>query len=110
MSPQRHCTEGSTNSRSLECHSGQAVLTQPSDPDRVVPISAGIQSFELQMGPTAGGPICNPVQSQAPHVCVTSTGSESLGSRRPEPAMGESGGVCLSTSLPSQSSDFQGDR
>ena len=110
VSPQRHCTEGSTHSRSLECHSRQAVTTQPSDRDRVVPISAGIQSFVLHMGPTAGGHICSPVQSQAPQVCVTGTGSESLGSRRPEPTMGESGGLCLSTSLPSQSSDLQGDR
>ena len=41
-----------------------ALQAQSSDPDRVVPISAGVQSLELEMGPSAGRPICNPVQSQ----------------------------------------------
>ena len=86
----------------LECHSGQAVQTKPSDPDRVVPISAGVQSLVLQMGPTTSGPICSPVQSQAPSVCFTGTGSDSLGSRHAESAMRESGCVCLSSSFPSQ--------
>ena len=110
MSPHRNCSEGSTHSRPLECHSGQAVQTQPSDPDRVVPISAGIQSLVLQMDLTTSGPICNPVQSQALQVCFSGTRLDSLGSSRTESAMGESGYVCLSSSFPSQPGDLQGDR
>ena len=49
-----------------------------SDSNRVVPISAGIQSFVLQMGPTSGGLVCNPVQSQTSSVWITGTGSGSL--------------------------------
>ena len=32
------------------------------------------------MGPATGRPVCNPVQPQTSQVCVTSTGSDSLGS------------------------------
>ena len=48
--------EGLTHSRSLECDSGQIVQAQTSDTDRVVPISAGVQSLVLQMGPTTSRP------------------------------------------------------
>ena len=51
VSPQRNSSEGPTHSRSLECDSGQTVQTQSSDPDRVVPISEGVQSLLLKMGP-----------------------------------------------------------
>ena len=37
--------EGKTHSRSLECDSGQAFQTQSSDSNRVVPISAAVQSL-----------------------------------------------------------------
>ena len=59
---QGNCPEGKTHSRSLECDSGQAFQTQSSDSDRVVPISAGVQSFVLQMGPTTSRLVCNTVQ------------------------------------------------
>ena len=97
------------HSHSLECNSRQAVQAQPSDPDRVVLISAGVQSFVLEMGPATGRPFCYPVQSQTSQVCLTSTGSDSLGSRHPESAMGESGCMRLSSSFSSQPSDLQGD-
>ena len=42
VSPQRNSSVGSVHSRSLECDSRQAVQAQSGDPDRVVPISAGI--------------------------------------------------------------------
>ena len=42
---------GKTHSRSLECDSGQTVQTQSSDPDRVVPFSAGVQSLVFELGP-----------------------------------------------------------
>ena len=57
--PQRNSSEGSTHPRSLECNSRQAVQTQSSDPDRVVPISAGVQSLVLKMGPATCRSVCN---------------------------------------------------
>ena len=57
VSPQRHSSEGTTHSGSVECDGRQAAQTQPSDPDRVVPISAGVQSLVLQIGPAT----CRPV-------------------------------------------------
>ena len=89
VSQQRNSSEGTTHSRSLECNSRQFVQTQASDPDGVVRISAGVQSLVLKMGLTTCRPICNPVQSQTPLVCITGTGPNSMDSRHLEPAMGE---------------------
>ena len=108
VSPQKNSTAGSTYSGTLECNSRQALQAQSSDPDRVVPISAGVQSLVLEMGPSAGRPICNPVQSQTSQVCLTGNGADSLGSRRPGSAMRESGRLRLSSSLSAQPSDLQG--
>ena len=74
--PQGNSPEGKAHSRSLECDSGQALQTQPGDPDRVVPASTSIQSLVFKVGPTTVRPVCNPVQSQTSQVCVT--GSDSL--------------------------------
>ena len=65
----------------------------------MVPVSAGVQSFVLQMGPGTSRLVCNLVQSQTSSVCITGTGSGSLGSRRPQSSMGEFGRVRLSSSL-----------
>ena len=96
--------------RSVECDSRQIVQTQSADTNRVVPLSAGVQSFVLEMVPTTGRPVCNPVQPQTSQVCVASTGSGSLGSRRHEPVLGDSGCVCLSSSFPTQTSNLKGSR
>ena len=76
--------------------------------NQVVPFSAGVQSL-FELGPTTGRPVCNPVQSQTSQVCVTGTGSDSLGGRRPESVMGESGCLRVSSSLSAQPSDLQSD-
>ena len=107
VSPKRNNSEGLTHSGSVECDSRQTVQTQPADRDRVVPLSARVQSLVFEMGPATSRPVCNPVQQQASQVCVT--GSDSLGGRRNECVMGEPGCVCLSTSLPTQPSDLKGD-
>ena len=107
VSPPGNKSKGSTHTRLVECDSRQTVQTQSPDPDRVVPLSAGVQSFVLEMGPATGRPICNPFQPQTSQVCVTSTGSDSLGSRCYEPVVGESGCVRLSSSFPTQPSDFK---
>ena len=107
--PQRNSPEGKAHSRSLECDSGQALQTQSSDSNRVVPISAGVQSFVLQIGPATGTLVCNPVQSQTFSICITGAGSGSLGSRRPQSSMREFGRVRLSSSLPGSSGGCQDD-
>ena len=73
----------------------------------MVPFSAGVQSLVFELGPTTGRPVCNPVQSQTSQVCITGTGSDSLGCRQPESAMGESGCLRVSSSLSAQPSDLQ---
>ena len=105
--PQRNSPEGKAHSRLFECNSGQALLTQSNNSNRIVPISAGIQSFVLQMGPTTDRLVCNPVQSQTSQVCVTGAGSNSLGSRCPQSSMEEYGCVCIPSSLPDHSSGLQ---
>ena len=95
--------------RSLKCDSRQAVQTQSGDLHKVVPISAGVQSLVLQIGPSSCRPVCNPVQSQIPQVCLTGAGSDSLGSRHPECSMGESRFLCIPSSLPALPGDLQSD-
>ena len=109
VSPTGNKLAGSTYSWSAECDSRQAVQTQSADTNRVVPLSVCVQSFVLNMGPAPYRPVCNPVQPQASQVCITSTGSDSLGSRCHESVMGDSGCLRLSSSLPTQPSDLKGD-
>ena len=75
MLSQGNIPEGKTHPGSLECDSRQIIQAQTSDTDRMVPISAGVQSLVLQVGPTTSRPVCNPVQSQTSHVCFTGTRS-----------------------------------
>ena len=78
--PQGNSPEGKTHPRSLECNSRQIVQTR-----------------------------FNPVQPKTSQVCVTGTGSKSLGSRRLEPPMREFGCLRLSNSLTTQQSSIQSD-
>ena len=105
--PQRNSPEGKAHSGSPECDSGQTIQAQSGDPDRMVPVSASVQSLVLQLGPSTNGPLCNPVQPQTSQVCVT--GSGSLGCRPPQHTMGESGCLRLSSGLIAQSSGVEGD-
>ena len=107
--PQGDSSTGKAHSRSLECDSGQALQTQSSDPDRVVPVSTGIQSLVFELGPATVRSVRNPVQSQTSQVCLTGSASDSLGSRNPEPSMGESGYLRVSPSLSTQSGGFKSD-
>ena len=103
VSSQEDSSAGQTHPRSLECHSGQAILAQSSDPDRVVPVSTGIQSLVLQLGPTADRSVCDPIQSQASQVCLSGSGLDSLGGGCSQPFMEQPGRVCFSSSIHSQS-------
>ena len=104
VSSQVDSSAGATLSRSLECHSRQTVQVQSSDTDQVVPVSTSFPSLVFQMGPVSDRPFCN---SQAPQVCISGSGSGSLGSGCSQSCMGKSGCVCLPSSLPPQSSGVQ---
>ena len=106
--PQRNSPEGKAHSGSPECDSGQTIQAQSGDSDRMVPVSASVQSLVLQLGPSRDGPLCNPVQPQTSQVCVTGSGSGSLGCRHPQHTMGESGCLRLSSGLIAQSSGVEG--
>ena len=56
------------------------------------------------MGLSLDRSFCNSIQSQASQVCITGSGSGSLGCGCSQSFMGKSGCVCLPSSLPSQSS------
>ena len=105
--PRKIICAGQTHSGSLECHSRQAVPTQSGDPDRVVPVSTGVQSLVLQMGPASDRSFCHPIQSQASQVCLSSSGLDSLGGGCSQPTMEQPGRVRLSSSLPPQSGHIQ---
>ena len=100
VSSQEDNSAGQTHSGSLECHSRQAVPAQPGDPDRVVPVSTGVQSLVLQLGPAADRSFCHPIQSQASQVCLSSSGFDSLGGGCSQSTMEQPGRVRLSSSLP----------
>ena len=51
MPPHGNGPEAKTHPRLLECDSRQIVQTQTTDSDKMVPISAGVQSLVLQIGP-----------------------------------------------------------
>ena len=82
--PQGNNSEGKAHPWPLERDNRQTVQAPSSDPDRVVPVAADVQSLVLQMGLTTDRPVCYPVQPQTSQVCITGTGSNSLGSRRLE--------------------------
>ena len=107
--PQRNSPEGKAHSGSPECDSGQTIQEQSGDSDRMVPVPTSVQSLVLQMGPPTVGPLCNPVQPQTSQVCVTGSGSGSLGCRRSQHALGESGCLRVSSGLIIQSSGVEGD-
>ena len=75
----------------------------------MVSLPTGVQSVVFQLGPTSDRLVCNPVQSQTSSVCFTGAGSDSLGSRCPEPPVGESKRICLPPSIPDSPGGIQND-
>ena len=86
---------------------GQTFQAQPGNPNRVVPLSTGIQSVVLQVGPSSSGLVCDQIQSQTTQFCVTGSGSESLGGGRSEPFLGTDERLCIPSSIPASPSSFE---
>ena len=81
--------------------------TQSSDSDRMAPLPSSFQSVVFQVAPTTSGLVCDQVQSQTAQFCVTGSGSDSLGGRRPELILGTSERICIPSSLPAPQSNFK---
>ena len=87
-----------TYSRPAECGRRQAIQDRPDNSNRVVPPSRGLPGNMQQVAPTSDRPLCNKVQQQTSHICVTSVRPPGLGSQCTQPAMGGSGPIYLPTS------------
>ena len=96
VQPKANCPEGQTYSGASECHSRQTVPTQSGDTDRMVPPPGGFYSVMPALAPPVSGPVCHPVQSQAPQVCITDSRPISLGGGCLKPPLGKSGCLRLS--------------
>ena len=93
VQPKADCPESQTYSRSSECHCRQTVPSQSGDTDRVVPPPGGFCSAMPALAPPVSGPVCHPVQSQAPQVCFTGSRPVSVGGGRLKSPLGKTG--CL---------------
>ena len=86
-----------TYSRPAKRGSGQAIPGRPSHTDRMVPPSRDFRVDMQQVAPTSNRSFRPEVQQQAPLVCVTGSGPIGHCSGCTQPAMGESGRICLLT-------------
>ena len=91
----------------FECDSRQTFQAQQGNPNRVVPLSTGVQSVVLQVGPSSSGLVCDQIQSQTTQFCVTGSGSESLGGGRSEPFLGTAERLCIPSSIPASPGSFE---
>ena len=89
--------EGPAYSRPAKRGSGQTIPARPSHTDRMAPPSTDFRADMQQVTPTSNRSIRHEVQQQAPLVCVTSSGPIGHCSGCTQPAMGESGHICLPT-------------
>ena len=66
----------------------------------MVPSPGGLQPPLPAVAHSRGGLVCNQIQQQAPHFCISSPGPSSLGRGCSKFLLGGSGPVCLSTNSP----------
>ena len=104
---QGHNAPGQTHSRSLECDNRQALSTQSSDSDRMVPLSSGFQSVVFQVASSTSGLVCDQVQSQTAQFCVTGAGPDSLGCGRTKLSLGAPERICIPSSVPASPSSLE---
>ena len=80
VSDQENPTENQAHSRQIQCHRRQPQSTKQNSSDRMVDLSDSPRSNFLDLGKTDVGPVCDSIQQQTTNVCVSSSGSPSLGS------------------------------
>ena len=87
--------EGPTYPRPAKRGSRQTLPARPDHTNRMVPPSRDFRVDMQQVALTSNRSFCHEVQQQAPLVCVTSSGPIDHCSGCTQPAMGESGRICL---------------
>ena len=97
---QQHHTQSKTHTRIPQCDSGWPLKEEPDPKHRVVPISTSFQTNIKDMGKSPSGPFCNQAEHKTPLVRLSDPGPPSLGSRRLEHSMGESGCIRFSPNRP----------
>ena len=89
--------QGTSHPRPVERDSRQAIQAWPNHSNRVVASSWSVQSYMQPVAPTPSGPVCHQIQQQTSSVCLTGTRSPGMGSGCPQPLLGGSGPIRLST-------------
>ena len=89
--------QGTSHPRPVERDSRQAIQAWPIHSNRVVASSRSVQSYMQPVAPTPSGPVCHQIQQQTSSVCLTGTRSPGMGSGCPQPLLGGSGPIRLST-------------
>ena len=89
--------QGTSHPRPVERDSRQAIQAWPNHSNRVVASSRSVQSYMRPVAPTPSGPVCHQIQQQTSSVCLTGTRSPGMGSGCPQPLLGGSGPIRLST-------------
>ena len=89
--------QGTSHPRPVERDSRQAIQAWPNHSNRVVASSRSVQSYMQPVAPTPSGPVCHQIQQQTSLVCLTGTRSPGMGSGCPQPLLGGSGPIRLST-------------
>ena len=93
------CSKGQAYPGSSECDCRQVVSTRPNHSDRMVFSSGSFQPPDSDLAPSPSGHVCDKVQFQTSPICVSSAGSQCVGSGRSNSLLGEPGYVCLSPSV-----------
>ena len=89
--------QGTSHPRPVERDSRQAIQAWPNHSNRVVASSRSVQSYMQPVAPTPSGPVCHQIQQQTSSVCLTGPRSPGMGSGCPQPLLGGSGPIRLST-------------
>ena len=90
-------SKGPTHSRPFKCSGRQTIQVRPDHPNRMVPPSRGVSDLVQQVAPASNRSLCHEIQQQIAPVCITSPGLHGHCSGCTQPAMGESGRICLPT-------------
>ena len=90
-------SKGPTHSKPFNCSGRQTIQVRPDHPNRMVPPSRGFSDLVQQVAPASNRSLCHEIQQQIAPVCITSPGPHGHCSGCTQPAMGESGRICLPT-------------
>ena len=73
----------------------QIIQIRPDHSNRMVPPSGDFSDLMQQVAPTSGRSLCHKIQQQTAPICITGSRSHGHCSGYTQPAIGESGRICL---------------